>query len=195
MKKLLLGLGVVVLAIGGPVVAWQLVDDDRRAGALGEETKEGVQGTIRWRGEFNKEVVYQPLDVVTFEGSSYVATKESAEAAPPDEPWDLLARAGETGSQGVQGPAGAFAGTLSSPNGRYSLVVADDGIVLQGPPGVFIKLRDVGIEVSTDRSLTVVAGQDMTLESSAGALVKSGGAMTVQAGGQLHLKGSVIRQN
>jgi hypothetical protein len=193
-KKLLLGLGVVVLAIGGPVVAWQFVDEDRRAAALGEATKEGVQGTIRWRGEFNKEVAYEPLDVVSFEGSSYVATTEIREAAPPDEPWNLLARGGDAGAQGLQGPAGTLSGTLASPTGKYSLVVADDGIVMQGPGGS-IKLQDTGAQVIANRNLTVQVGQDLRLDASGVATVKSGAAMTVEAGGVLHLKGSLIRQN
>lgn len=36
-KKLVLGLGLAVLAIAGPVVAWQLADGDRRAGAFSEK--------------------------------------------------------------------------------------------------------------------------------------------------------------
>lgn len=176
-KKLLLGLGVVVLAIGGPVVAWQFVDDDRRAGAIGEETEEGVQGAIRWRGEFDKEVVYQPLDVVSFGGSSYVATKEIQEAAPPDEPWDLLAQAGAEGAQGAQGGqgvAGTFTGTFRSPDGRYQLSVTNAGIEATGPDHGTVRMDSAGITVRSDYHIGVIAGGNLELRAQASTMLRGG---------------------
>jgi len=40
---------------------------------------------------------------------------------------------GDPGAQGPPGQAGAFSGTVVSPNGRFSLSVTDAGIELKGP--------------------------------------------------------------
>jgi hypothetical protein len=55
------------------VVAWQAVEDDsRRQGALGS----GEAVALAWRGDYSAEVEYQPGDVVSIEGATYVAAEE-----------------------------------------------------------------------------------------------------------------------
>ncbi len=68
------------------------------SGSRGERGLDGAQGDgFRWRGQWTKGVVYSPLDVVQFEGSSWVATSETS-AKPGSGPgWDILARKGEDG--------------------------------------------------------------------------------------------------
>jgi hypothetical protein len=187
-NKLLIGVGIVALVAVGSIGVWQLAGDDgRRVGAL-EPIEKPVP--LAWRGAWTRDTEYAVGEVVSYENSSYVAQAANAGATPTakEGPWALMA------ARGLQGPAGTFSGSFQSPNGSYSLVVADDGIVLQGPPGT-IKLRNSGVELMINNNVSVNAGQNLTLQSSAGAIVKASGAMTVEAGGQLNLKGAVINQN
>lgn len=187
-NKLLIGVGIVALVAVGSIGVWQLADGegDRRAGALSGEPiseEEAVKGAIRWRGAFTKEAAYEPLDVVSYEGSSYIARKQVREVPPPDEPWDLLAQAG---AAGAQGPAGSSSGAVQSPNGDYSLVVANDGIVMNGPGGT-IALRDNVLELSGQQAMTIVVGGNMTADIGGSAAVSTGGAMNAEVGGSMAL--------
>jgi hypothetical protein len=66
---------------------------------------------------------------------------------------------GAAGPAGPAGPAGVFSGVLSSPNGLYSIAVADDGITLTGPVQ---SIQLVGAEI-------VVSGVDLDITMSGGA--------------------------
>ncbi len=101
---------------------------------------------------------------------------------------------GANGGQGATRAAGVFNGTFRSPNGSYSLVVADNGITLQGPPGT-IKLQSTGVDVVVGSGFAVNAGQSFTLQTTGPGTVKSGGVLTVESAGQLRLKGATIQQN
>jgi hypothetical protein len=175
-NKLLIGFGVVVLVAVGSVGAWKLSGSERRAGALGP-LDEPIP--LTWRGEWTKDSKYDAGQVVSFEESSYVAEAATSGEVPSakDGPWALMAA---KGLQGAQGSAGAFNGTFQSPNGSYSLVVADDGIVLNGPPGS-IKLRSTGIEVNAANNVSVNAGQGVTLQGASGAIIKSNAGVDVIA--------------
>ncbi len=109
-NKLLIGLGIVALVAVGSIGVWQLAagDGGRQVGALGDEPlKDGPSGALRWRGTYDGSLGYRAMDVVSYNGSSWIATADSEKAAaPPEGPWDLLAQAGEQGGQGRQGPAG-----------------------------------------------------------------------------------------
>jgi hypothetical protein len=172
-NKLLIGFGVVVLVAVGSVGAWKLSGSDRRAGALGP-IDEPIP--LTWRGEWAKDAKYDAGQVVTYEQSSYVAEAATSGEIPnaKDGQWALMA------AQGSQGAAGAFNGTFQSPNGSYSLVVADDGIVLSGPPGS-IKLRSTGVEVIAANNVSVNAGQGVTLQGANGAVIKSNAGLDVIA--------------
>jgi hypothetical protein len=175
-NKLLIGFGVVVLVAVGSVGAWKLSGSERRAGALGP-IDEPI--ALTWRGEWAKDSKYDVGQVVSYEQSSYVAEAATSGESPDakDGPWALMAA---RGLQGAQGSSGAFNGTFQSPNGSYSLVVADDGIVLNGPPGS-IKLRSTGVEVIAANNVSVKAGQGITLEGATGAIVKSNAGVDVIA--------------
>ena len=187
-NKLLIGAGIVALIAVGSIGVLKLAgSDDRRAGALGP-IEEPI--ALSWRGEWSNEAKYSAGQVVSYENSSYVAEADTAGQAPdPKEgPWALMA------AKGLQGPAGAFNGTFRSPNGSYSLVVADSGITLQGPPGT-IKLQNTGVDVMLNNVFSVNAGQSFTIQTTGPGTLKSGGVLTVESAGQLRLKGSTIQQN
>jgi hypothetical protein len=82
------------------------------AGAPGAPGAKGEKGDgFRWLGAqtdadyCNK--IYQPGDVVAFDGSAWIATTGIGGCVPPPHaPWQLMARKGEQGPQGTQGPQG-----------------------------------------------------------------------------------------
>src|SRR5208283_2454802 len=66
---------------------------------------------VNFRGPFNPSASYATRDVVTYDGSTYVAIAPSSgpDNPPPDQnpaAWALLAAAGATGPAGPEGPAG-----------------------------------------------------------------------------------------
>src|SRR5208282_3770463 len=66
---------------------------------------------VNFRGPFNPSASYATRDVVTYDGSTYVAIAPSRgpDNPPPDQnpaAWALLAAAGATGPAGPEGPAG-----------------------------------------------------------------------------------------
>ena len=59
------------------------------------------------KGTYNSETEYEKLNIVTYQGSSYCAKKDTLGNLPTDtEYWDLIAEKGDTGSQGLTGPQG-----------------------------------------------------------------------------------------
>jgi hypothetical protein len=87
---------------------------------------------------------------------------------------------GDTGDTGLQGPAGTFSGTFTSPNGTYSLSVTDTGITVRGPTGQLV-LNGAGVDLRSS--------SDLTVEASANLTVRGGSIVSVRAGGQLQLNG------
>jgi hypothetical protein len=60
---------------------------------------------LHLRGAYRSDQDYDRLDVVTLDGSSYIARRESPGPCP-GEGWRILASAGGTGPQGIRGPKG-----------------------------------------------------------------------------------------
>jgi hypothetical protein len=60
---------------------------------------------LRLRGAYRSDQDYDRLDVVTLDGSSYIARQHSPGPCP-GEGWRVLASAGATGPQGIRGPKG-----------------------------------------------------------------------------------------
>jgi hypothetical protein len=110
-----------------------------------------------------------------------------------------------------------FAGTFTSPNGQFSLTVADGGVEIVGP-GTSISLDgNGGVTVKGDHVETIAnnetvtiagnrtetVGQDETITVggnrtetvSSNETVKVGGALGVRAGGALNLDGSFLGLN
>ncbi len=74
-------------------------------GALDVLRGKGVPGCFHVRGTFDGKSVYNYLDVVAFNGSSWVAVRDN----PGDLPgpgWQLLSSVGKRGVAGERGPAG-----------------------------------------------------------------------------------------
>lgn len=87
-------------------------------GATGPEGPQGPQGpagepgaSINNMGGWIADNEYHPLDVVTYQGSSYICDVEitGSTTPPSDDPthWSVLAQKGDTGATGPQGPEGA----------------------------------------------------------------------------------------
>ena len=74
------------------------------------------------KGEYSSTTAYKALNIVSQNGSSYVAIQDTQGNPPTNTTyWQLLAQRGEQGAQGIQGPAG--------PQGEQGPVGP------QGPPG------------------------------------------------------------
>lgn len=74
------------------------------------------------KGEYNPSTAYKALNIVSQDGSSYVAIQDTQGNPPTNTTyWQLLSQRGERGAQGIQGPAG--------PQGEQGPVGP------QGPPG------------------------------------------------------------
>lgn len=82
---------------------------DGKDGTAGRDGRDGVgkdgQG-FALRGEWKRHNTYERGDVVTHEGSSYVAKVESMRREPPDAAWQLLAAVGDRGARGERGEQG-----------------------------------------------------------------------------------------
>jgi hypothetical protein len=74
-------------------------------GALNVLRGKGAPGSLNVRGTFDPDKVYSYFDIVAFNGSSWVATRDS----PGDLPgsgWQLLSSAGKRGPRGERGERG-----------------------------------------------------------------------------------------
>ena len=60
------------------------------------------------RGEYNEATQYHELDIVSYQGSSYLVLSDVIGVTPVegDEHYQVLAKKGDQGAQGIQGPAG-----------------------------------------------------------------------------------------
>lgn len=78
------------------------------AGIAGPEGPVGPAG-LTWKGEWADSAAYVPGDVISFNGSTFVAIRASTNSQPPALDWELLAQKGAVGAAGPQGrdgPAG-----------------------------------------------------------------------------------------
>ena len=94
-------------------------------GSPGPPGPAGEDGAIyTYRGAWSASVPYSVGDVVSFNGSSYVAADGVIGTSPPGAPWGQLAAKGDTGATGATGPSGATGATgPTGPEGP------------EGPPG------------------------------------------------------------
>jgi hypothetical protein len=74
-------------------------------GALNVLRGKGAPGSFNVRGTFDADTVYNYLDVVAFNGSSWVATRDRP-GEVPGPGWQLLSSAGKRGLRGERGPVG-----------------------------------------------------------------------------------------
>jgi hypothetical protein len=96
---------------------------------------------LEWQGGWQDGVEYERLDLVSYEGSTWVAAQDTTGAEAPDNAafWSLFAAAGEQGPEGAQGPQGP-----AGPQGSQGIqgIQGPDGAQgdvgsqgLMGPPG------------------------------------------------------------
>jgi hypothetical protein len=72
----------------------------RRLASFATET-----GGLHLRGAYRSDQDYDRMDVVTLDGSSYIA-RQGIPGPCPSEGWRILASAGAAGAQGIRGPKG-----------------------------------------------------------------------------------------
>jgi hypothetical protein len=168
-NKLLVGLGIAALVLVGSVGAWKISNGGRHVGALGPLEK---PVPLAWRGAWDKGAQYQPGEVVSFKGASYVAEAAAAGEAPTLDPgpWALMA------AKGAQGAPGVFNGTFQSPDGRYTLSVTNAGIDASGPGG----------QVSID-------GTRVQVKGAASIVLDATGTLDAKAGGNATVRGSLVQ--
>jgi hypothetical protein len=166
---------IAVVAVVSVVVVRSSDDDSRRQGAL--EESEAV--SLTWRGDWSPEVAYAGGSVVSHEGTAYVA--EVAEPKPGAAP----AGGADSGWAALANDAALTpAPTLTSPDGRFKIEVADTGILLSGP-------NNVSALLSAD-SLTVNLPNEFKVQAGASANVKSGGTLSLESSSNGVVKSPVL---
>jgi hypothetical protein len=98
-----------------PSSNWQLVASKGNTGATGATGPQGPTGetgaTFSIKGTYSPIGLYNQLDLVIYQGSSYVwITATTGNSIPPSANWQLIATKGDTGSQGPTGATGATGG-------------------------------------------------------------------------------------
>jgi len=87
----------------------------------------------------------------------------------------------QKGQPGPQGAPGVFTGTLTSPNGAYSISVTDTGIVLRGP-GATASLVGSDITLASSGSTTVQTGTSFDVESGGNATLRTAKSLAASTG-------------
>ncbi len=134
---------------------------------------------IVYRGQYIRGVSYTTDDVVTFNGSSYIALSPNAGVDPVANPasivdWGLLAAAGAAGSVGLPGPSGpagppGAAGTIgaSGPRGLPGAAGPQGPTGPQGPAGVsspsFLQGRKFSVQGDSISSVFGNAWQNVVI--------------------------------
>jgi hypothetical protein len=131
-------------------------------GSINVPRGKGAPGSFNVRGTFDTDAVYSYLDVVAFNGSSWVAVRDN----PGDLPgpgWQLLSSAGKRGPRGEPGPPGAPGKEGRFPQARVwrdQVHYAGDVIVYEG--STYQAVNDTGKPptFANDWTLLAVAGHD-----------------------------------
>ena len=97
----------------------------------------------------------------------------------------------------------SFAGTVTSPNGQYSIGVTDAGITLSNGQGTSLALtgndltlRSAGdFDVVSDHAIGLTARTSAIIDAATNFALKGSGTGLVQSGGVLSLKGSAVNVN
>jgi hypothetical protein len=139
-------------------------------------------------------------DLRLVEAGSPCRTSPSAQHNETPLSWN---QTGPAGATGATGPAGTFAGTLTSPNGQYSIAVTDTGITLRGPgPHTVIQLDSTGARVEAlnfnaviDGDTLIRTGGDLKLDTGSNTDIKTAGTATYESAGPTYIKGSTVNIN
>lgn len=88
---------------------------------------------------------------------------------------------GPVGPKGEPGDPAEFSGTLTSPDGNYSLAITNDGILLDGPSGS-VSIDEFGVSILADSGkVTVVAADDFVMSAGRDATLKATNDLTIKA--------------
>ncbi len=93
---------------------------------------------------------------------------------------------GPAGPAGAQGPPGVFSGHFQSPNGRFTLDVTDNGIVLAGPTA---KIQIAPGMVNPSLTEVRVAGENVFLKSNSDFSARFGGNAELRSAGNIVVRG------
>jgi hypothetical protein len=142
-------------------------------GSQGPEGPEGPQGPagLNWKGAWSSSAQYSFRDAVSYDGSSWVALRDSLNIAPvAGEDWSLIAQKGAAGQQGATGPQGPAGNTNTFPSAQTytipttgKLTVADSNVTANS----VIVLQYVGGGAIPPALLNTTAGQ-LTVSGGAG---------------------------
>jgi hypothetical protein len=96
----------------------------------------------------------------------------------------------------------AFSGTFTSPNGQYTLSVADSGVTITGPSHAIVTLTGAGVtvrgdvvNVKADTTATIESGGAVSLKGQSTASIESSGSASLQASDTTTIKGSHVAVN
>ena len=95
-----------------------------------------------------------------------------------------------SGQNGQPGADGApFSGTFTSPNGQYSITVADAGIALHTPDSsIRLDAARIRVETMGADEIVVRGGSNVTVESGLGLDLRSGAGTTVRSSAAFQLE-------
>ena len=186
-----LKLGSFKGAVAGAIPECNLiiVDDDGIQGIKGDKGDKGEPGepgmpgepgiglpgqSLNFRGLWDVGNSYQPFDVVSFNGSSYVAIFENMGITPGDNPltgpnifWKLIAAKGDKGDKGIQGIQGiqGLAGAMPV-FGEWVNIPLTTGISISGGDlkvrraGSFIHIQG-GVQITISGVNSAVVGANI----------------------------------
>lgn len=143
-----------------------------RACRAGEEMLTWSSHAFRWRGEWQSTIPYKVNDVVSLDGSSYIARAPTTNVLPVSASyWALMASAGSqgpAGATGVAGPTGASGPSGVALCGGYPHVAVDWSIPLSTPGnGCNLTGANLASQVLTNANLVNANFTNATLTTAA----------------------------
>ena len=148
---------------------------DGRDGSDGADGADGADGqSLTPRGKWNPTIIYEPGDLVSYQGATYIARVPSRGRRPFNKSaWQLLA---ERGADGKDGPAG--------PRGRSAAAVASEASEVEYSGGPFA--NGLALRVTAGGSAALALADDPTTATVVG--IASGG-QKMRSDGQITLSG------
>ena len=186
----------------------RLIDKSLSAGNLMSHCKPALEVEISWNqnGQQGRQGIQGPPGQSGTNGTSPTVTQLGSGDPNCAAGGAALTDASGSTAYVCNGEAGAdgqsFAGTFTSPNGEYSITVADSGITIAHGTSNSITLtgndlavRSEDIEMRSDLSTVLRAGTTTTVDAQSRFTLNSGGSGDIHSNGVLDLEGSVININ
>lgn len=117
----------------------------------------GEPGLV-WRGEWKKDTDYTAGDAVSRKGSSYIASADSINVAPPAAGWDVLAQKGKDGKDGIHGAQGTI--FVSGDGGGADLSALPLGQSDPAPTAIAVKQNGQWVQLGWLDFLVLINGPD-----------------------------------